>query len=373
MEIIQIDLGNRAQVKAFLELPYRLYQDIPQWVPPLLMDERKRLNPRQYHFYKHSTAAFFLVSKYGRAIGRLCVIDNGRYNQFNHERTAFFYLFECENDIEAAKALFEAGFDWARGRHLRRVIGPKGFTPLDGAGLLVEGFDHRPAFGQPYNPVYYPPLIEALGFQTHREMVSGYMGADTVFPERIHQLSERIQKRRGLRIARYGTRKDLRALAPHLKELYNNSLSGTRENVPLTEEEVEAMANQLLWFSDPRLVKIVMKDDAPVGFMLAYPDISAALQRTRGRLLPFGWVTLLREFKRTDWLNLNGAGLIEEYRGLGGTAILFSEMYKSVVETGQFRHAEVVQIGTENQAMQREMGNFGIDFYKTYRIYVRQL
>jgi hypothetical protein len=253
------------------------------------------------------------------------------------------------------------------------MIGPKGFTPLDGAGLLVEGFEHRPAFGQPYNPGYYPSLIEAQSFRTHRELVSGYMGADTVFPEHIHQLSERIQKRRGLHIARYTRRKDLRALVPYLRELYNNSLSGVRENVPLNDEEVAAMADQLLWFSDPRLVKIVMKDDNPVGFLLAYPDVSAALKKTHGRLFPFGWFTLLREFKRTDWLNLNGAGLIEEYRGLGGTAILFSEMYKSVVESGQFHHAEVVQIGTENQAMLREMQKFGVDFYKTHRVYVREL
>ncbi len=116
-----------------------------------------------------------------------------------------------------------------------------------------------------------------------------------------------------------------------------------------------------------------MKDDKAVGFLFAYPDVSAALQKTKGKLFPFGWLTLLQELKRTDWLNINGAGLLPEYRGSGGTAILYSEIFKSVRDSGQFKHAEVVQIGVENEAMQREMENFGIDFYKTHRTYVRDL
>ena len=133
------------------------------------------------------------------------------------------------------------------------------------------------------------------------------------------------------------------------------------------------MGNQMLWFADPKLIKMVMKGDEIVGFLLAYPDVSAALQKTRGRLFPFGWLTMLRELRRTDWININGAGLLPEYRGSGGTAILYSEMFKSVAANPRYRHAEVVQIGVENEAMQREMENFGVDFYKTHRVYQREL
>ncbi|MBN1304735.1 MAG: hypothetical protein JXA13_09900 [Anaerolineales bacterium] len=373
MQITRIDLKNKRQVRDFLALPFHIYRDNPCWVPPLQMDERVRLDPKRYPFYRHSAAEFFLAYEGSQPIGRLAVIANRHYNDFNKEQTAFFYLFECENNQEAARGLFDAGFSWARERGLTRMIGPKGFTPLDGAGLLVKGFDLRPAFGQPYNPDYYPDLIEAQGFKGFRELDSGHMSASLNFPERIHELSERIQKRRGLHIARYRTRRELRSLVSFFRELYNGSLAGTRENTPLTEEEANIMANQLIWFADPQLVKIVMKGQQAVGFLLAYPDISAALQKTRGRLFPFGWLTLLREMKRTDFLNLNGAGLLEEYRGLGGTAILFSEIYKSATETGQFTHGEVVQIGTENKNMQREMKNFGIDFYKTHRVYRREI
>ena len=373
MNIVQIEFSNKKQKRDFLDLPFQIYADIPQWVPSLRMDDRIRLDPKRYPFYQHSQAAFFLAYEGDHTVGRIAVIDNRLYNQHNKETTAFFYLFECENNREVADALFESACDWARPRGLTKLLGPKGFTVLDGFGLLVKGFEHRPAFGLPYNPPYYPNLIEAAGFQLERDAVSGYLPADVQFPERIHKLAERIAKRRGLRIARFRTRNDLRAFVPKLKDLYNNALRGTAGNAPLTDDEVKMMANQLLWFADPRLLKIVYKDDEPVGFLMAYPDISAALQRTKGKIFPFGWITLLREFKRTDWLNINGAGLLPEFRGSGGTAILYSELFKSATETGQFNHAEVIQVGTENENMMREMEHFGIDFYKVHRTYVRKI
>lgn len=373
MKLTQIDLHNKSQVRDFLELPFHIYANIPQWVPPLRMDDRLRLDPKRYPFYQHSQAGFFLAYEGTRVLGRIAAIDNRRYNQYNNEATAFFFMFESENRQEIANALFGAAFEWACRRGLTKIIGPKGFTALDGFGLLVKGFEHRPAFGLPYNPAYYPHLIEAAGFEPELDAVSGYLSADIQFPERIHELAGRIAERRGLRIARFRTRGDLRAFIPKLKDLYNDALRGTSGSAPLTDAEIKMMADQLLLFADPRLLKIVYKGEEPVGFLMAYPDISAALQKTKGRLFPFGWMALLREFKHTDWLNINGAALLPEYRGSGGTAILYSELFKSVVETGQFRHAEVIQIDTQNGNMQRDMENFGIDFYKIHRTYVREL
>jgi hypothetical protein len=373
MNILQIELTNRKQVRDFLSLPARIYRDIPQWVPALERDERIRLDPKRSPFYRHSTAAFFLACKDGLPVGRLAVLDNRLYNDHNHEKTAFFYLFECEPDLEAARDLFESACDWARARGLERMLGSRGFTALDGLGLLVKGFEFRPALGQPYNPPYYPEFVEALGFEKVDEIVSGYLGADIRFPERIHELAARLRERRGLHIARFRTRGELRAMLKHLKTLYNGALEGTSGGTPITDDEVKALADQMLWFADPNLIKIVMKDEKPVGFLLAYPDISVALQKTKGQLFPFGWITILRELRATDWININGAGMIEEYRGLGGTAILYSEMFKSVVESSRYRHAEIVQIGLENDKMQRELENFGVDFNKMHRTYQKNL
>jgi len=373
MNIVQIDQTNKKQVRQFFDLPFHIYKDYPNWVPPMEMDMGALLHPRRHPFYKYGEASFYLAVRNEHPVGRIAVIKNQRYIDYNADPAAFFYWFECENDPEAANALFETASTWAKERGLHKIIGPKGFTPFDGAGILVKGFEHRPAFGMPYTPPFYPALIEASGFETHRETVSGYIDRNIDFPPRIHELSERVQKRRGLHIAVYKKRSDLRALIPKLKEMYNGALSGTRENTPLDDDDVNALADQLLWFADPRMIKIVMKDDEPVGFLMAYPDITAGLQKTRGKLFPFGWITLLRELRTTEWVNLNGAGVIEEYRGSGGTAILFSEIFKTAQMLPHFKYADVVQIGTDNDVMLREMKNFGIDFYKQHRVYKKEL
>jgi hypothetical protein len=373
MDIVQLDFNNKIHLRDFLALPFSIYKDLPQWVPPLQMDERLRLDRKRFPFYRHSQAGFFLAYEGTRLVGRLAVLDNGRYNEFNRAKTAFFYLFECEKNFDAASGLFGLAFDWARSRGLGEIIGPKGFTPMDGFGLLVRGFEYRPAFGLPYNPAYYIDLIEAQGFVKESEAVSGYLSTHTDFPVRIHELANRLVQRRGLRILRCSTRTDLRRLIPYFKELYNSSIEGTSGNTPLTDNEMDSLANQMVWLADPELVKLVMKNEKPVGFLLAYPDVSAALQKTQGKLFPIGWLSMLRELKNTDWVNINGAGLLPEYRGSGGMAILYSELFKSLQENPRYKHAELVQIGVENANMQRELQNFGVDFYKLHQVYRRGL
>ncbi|MFZ2095569.1 MAG: hypothetical protein WAV05_02915 [Anaerolineales bacterium] len=373
MKILEIDPLDRYRSQQFIDLPFKIYKNTTQWVPPLDSDNKLIFNQQRNPFYRHSHAAFFLaISADGAAIGRLAMLNNQHYNDFNHERTAFFYLFECTHDFEAADGLFEAGFEWVTRQGLKKVIGPRGFSMLDGMGMLVHGFEHRPAFGIPYNPAYYPTLVESAGFIPQSNIVSGYLSTNMLLPDKIHKVSELVKLRRGLSIARYKSRSDLRHLVTKFKDLYNGMIEGTSGNIPITDDEAKSIADQLVWFANPRLIKVIMKDETPVGFLFAYPDISAAVQHTRGRIFPFGWIRLLTEMRRTEWVNINGAGILEDYRGLGGTAILFSEMEKSIREGG-FKHAEIVQIGVENDRMQRELRDLGIEFYKIHRIYQHSL
>lgn len=387
VEIIEVNTGDKAQVRQFLQLPFAIYKNVPQWVPPLATDAANQLNRKKHPFFKHSDAKFLLAVRKlplpvgeGRGegeqvVGRLCILDNRNYNDFNKSRSAHFFLFECEDDVEASGALFDAAFAWARKRGLNHVEGPKGLTALDGLGLLVRGFEHPPALGIPYNRDYYAKLIEAAGFISKGDILSGYLAPNTLNTaawDRIDRASELVQKRRGLRVSNFTSRSDMRKAVPQLLELYNGALGRSEGNVPFTPDEAKAMADQLIWFADPRLIKIVYKGDAPVGFLLAYPDIGEAVKQTGGRIFPFGWLTLLRALRKSDWINVNGAGMLEEHRGAGGTAVLFSEMRKSVV-AGGFAHADLVQIGVENAKMQRELRDLGIDFYKTHRMYERKL
>jgi hypothetical protein len=155
--------------------------------------------------------------------------------------------------------------------------------------------------------------------------------------------------------------------------LYNNSLAVPAGNPPISDEDMANLVRQLLWIADPRLVKLIYKDDQPVGWILAYPDIGAALQRIKGRLLPFGWLQIIRETKRTDWIDFNGIGIIDEYQGMGSTAILYNEIYKSIMEFDQYQYAELLQMREENINILLEIENTEINFHKTHRLYEKHL
>ncbi len=372
--ITEINTENQIQVNQFIQFPFKLYADCSLWVPPIITDAKSMLDRKKHPFYQTSDASFFIArDANGELAGRIAMIENKPYNARSGTNRAFFYLFDVIDDLEVARALFKHGEAWAEARGLNEVYGPKGFAALNGMGLLTKGFQHRPAFGIPYNYAYYQELIEKIGFQKDRELLSGYLHRGQEIPEKVHIVSEKVQKRWGVRVQNFQSRKDLRKMLPHIKDLYNGSLVGTSGNPPLTDEDVEAMANQILWFADPRIIKVLMKgDDKAIGFLLAYPDISAAVQKSHGRMFPFGWLRMLIELHRTKWININGAGIIDAYRGLGGTAVLFDEMAQSV-KSGPYEHADLVQIGLENEKMRRELSAFGIDFYKSHTMYVKSI
>ncbi len=373
MQVYEVELTDRDQVRKFLDLPFRIYEDIPQWVPPLRPDARNQLDPKRNPFFEHSKAVFLLAEDdSGLALGRLCVMNNHRYNELKGTHTGFFYLFECIDDQEVSRALFGAGMEWARRQGISRIVGPKGFVATDGLGMLIEGFDHRPAFGIPYNPAYYPALVEAAGFKPLRDLVSGFADRSVEIPERIFRIARKVAERKGLTIVSLTNRRELRAIAPEIKGLYNSVLGVFEDNVPLSDAELDNIVSQMIWFADPNLIKIVRKQGELIGFAFGFPDISAALQRTGGRMFPFGWIHMLLELRRTKWVNLNGGGIVEEHQGMGGTAILLSEFIRSLLES-QYQYADLVQIRKENQRMLREIEQFGIDFYKTHRMYEQSI
>ena len=173
LTVTKIDTGAKSQVKRFIEIPFRLYRGHPQWVPPILVDIKAQMNPNKHPFYDHSEADFFIAHRDGRDVGRIAALENRHFNEYHQTKQAQFYFFECEDDQEVANALFERAFEWTRERGLDTIVGPKGFGPLDGYGLLVEGFEHRQMMTMMnYNYPYYPKLLENIGFEKEVDFVS---------------------------------------------------------------------------------------------------------------------------------------------------------------------------------------------------------
>jgi GNAT superfamily N-acetyltransferase len=372
MQVRIIDTENTKDVDKFVDLPFQLYQENKQWVPPLISSAKKILNRNKHPFYKHSEADFFLAESDGRTMGRLVVMENRNFNNYRNTRAAFFGFLEVVEDEAVSQALFSAAFDWARARDLETMVGPRGMNPTEANGLLVEGFEHRPAMNIPYNFAYYDRFVKAAGFEKDTDHLSGYLPGDYQMPERILRIAEKIKKRRGMWIKNLKDKDEIRQWVPRVFEVYSAAFANSHTFFPPTEEEQSMIAETIIEITDPGLVKGVMKGDELIGFVISYYDLSAALQRSRGRLWPFGWYWLLTERRRTKWANVNGAGLLPEYQGLGANVLLYIELAKTIKEYG-FEHADLVQVNEVNRASMADMEAVGVKWYKRHRAYKRDL
>ena len=372
IDIHKVDTAERQDVKRFVQFPFRLYRGCPQWVPPLVSSARKQLDRERHPFYRHSDADFFLAVQRGEVVGRIAVLEPRKRNSYRDKQGAFFYLFETVEDIQVARALFSAAFDWARSRGLEEISGPDGLLPGDGLGVLIKGFEHRPAMGITYNYSYYDAFIRDSGFHKQTDYYSCHLPGDFVLPERISRIAGKMQQRRGFRVLHFQSKDDLRAAAPRVIEAYNAAFSENREFIPITGEDARKITQRLIDLTQPDLVKVIIKEDEIIGFVLGFPDVSSALQRCKGRLWPLGWALLMWEARRTRWINFNGGGILPRYQGLGVNAVLYAELYKTFRERA-FLHADIVQVNERNTKMVQEMEALGADFYKTHRIYERTL
>jgi len=307
-------------------------------------------------------------------VGRIAAIENKPYNHYHKKKTANFYLFETIEDQTVADALFGRVFEWAHKRGLTQLVGPKGFGPLDGYGIQVEGFEHRQMMSMMnYNYAYYPRLVEALGFRKEVDFVSCYANRATFrFPGRVHSIAERVQKRGTLKVKRFKDKKELVRWAQRIGRAYNDSFVNNWEYFPLSEREVEFVMQNIMVVADPRLIKVILHDEDIVGFLFAFPDLSAAMQRARGRLFPFGLLDLLLELRRTKWVSINGVGILPEFQGRGGNALMYSEMEKTLRDY-QFEHGDLTQVAESAWEMRQDLENLGGKPYKNHRVYVKDL
>lgn len=374
LKIDTIDTASKSQVEEFVQFHYALYKGCPQWVPPFRSDIKLMLNRQKHPFYEHSDADFFVARRDGEVVGRLAVMENRPFNRYHDTKQAVFYLFDTLNELEIPEALFERAFDWARQRGLNAIVGPKGFGAFDGYGIQVEGFDHRQMMTMMnYNYPYYPELMEKMGFSKEVDFISCYMRKEQFdLPEKVYKIVHRVEERGAFTVKNFRSKRELSSWAWRIGETYNKTFVNNWEYYPLSKGEIKLLVDNLLIVANPRLIKLIMYKDDIVGFLFAFPDVSAALQRHDGRITPWAVVDIMREMHRTKWVSLNGVGVLPEYQGRGGNALLYTEMEKTVREFG-FEHAEETQMAETAVQIQRDMVNLGVTPYKRHRVYHRSI
>lgn len=373
LAIEAVDSARSPRGRQFIELPHRLYAGCRQWVPQFRVDMRAILD-RRHPFFEHSEAGFFICRRVGRTVGTIGAIDNVTYNRHHGSKVGHFYFFDCEDDLAASHALFEAAFAWLRGRGLRQVIGPFGFSVM-GMGILVDGFEHRAAMTMMnYNYPYYQRLLEAEGFRKHRDQLSMFLDAKVFrLPDRVRRVAEIAMKRGSFEVPEFRTKSALRRYARDIGRVYNESFqSHGDEYNPLSPREIDQITKDLLTVADPSLIKLLLCKGEIAGFLFGFPDLSEALQRGKGRVNPISILRLLLEYRRTDWLIVNGAGILPKFQRLGGNALLYS-MLEKVASRRKFLYVDAVQVAETTQLMLADLQTLGAKVFKTHRLYHREL
>ncbi|MCX7877852.1 MAG: hypothetical protein N2510_04325 [Ignavibacteria bacterium] len=368
-------VADNRDLMEFIKLPWSIYKGNEYWVPPLIFDVRKNLDPKRNPFFKHSEIQLFIAEKNGRFAGRIAAIKNNNHNNFHKDKAGFFGFFECENDQDVADLLLDTACQWINDKGLDKVYGPVNPSTNDEMGFLLEGFDSSPVLMMPYNPKYYLDFAEKYGLKKAKDLYAYYIPAEVIKDEKVmnklERMAELIKKRSDV-TTRFINMKDLNNEVRKIEEIYNSAWENNWGFVPLTTEEFDYMADSLKMVVDPELVIFAEVNGKPAGFSLSLPDFNQVLKKLNGRVLPFGFIKLITAKKKIDLLRVIIMGVKPEYQKRGIDSVFYLETIKNGVKNG-YKGAEISWVLEDNMPMVMTAEKLGAYIYKKYRIYEKNL
>ena len=364
-------VSGRRDLRAFLRLPWRIYAEDPQWVPPLLSEVAKVLDRSKHPFHAHAEVEYYLARRNGEVVGRVAASVNHRFNDFHHARIGNFGFFECVDDVEVARALLHAAESWSRGHGMRALQGPYNFSTNDelcSPGVLVQGFAYPPVLMMGHTPPYYAALLEACGFVKAKDLLSYWLAAEAP-PERLLEGVVRLRSRQKV-VLRPLNLKDLAGDIRRIKEVYHSAWERNWGFVPMTDAELDHMASSIKPVLDPRFCVIAEVEGDPVGFALQLPDLNQAFAHMNGRLLPLGWLKFLSYRRKIDQARVLTLGVKPGYRRKGLDTMLILHLFSESLMAG-YPRGECGWILEDNMPMRRGLERIGGRVYKVYRVYER--
>ena len=373
MSVSIVALERRSRdIDRFLRVPFAIYANEPHWVAPLLFDLKKvftAVNP----LFEHAEMQLWVAQRDGRDVGRIAGIIDHHFNRVQQQRTGFFGFFECVNDPTVCAALMDAARAWMRGKGLDRIIGPMNPTSNDECGLLVDGFDADPAFMMPYNPRYYPELLAGQGFEKAKDLLAFFIDISQSPLDRLNRLATKCRDRNPELLFRPITKKTLMADLALVKEVYNAAWEHNWGFTPMTDKEIDFMAERLKPLLVEGLLQLVISPEGPVGFLLAVPDFNQVFKPLQGTLFSphiFGVLPYFLGMKSPKLCRVITLGVKAGYRGRGLESVMLSEGLKTGFKIG-FTAAEASWVLEDNVKMRRVIELFGARVYKTYRLFAR--
>lgn len=371
-EVRIIRVKKKKDIRRFVTYPFELYKGDECWIPPLISEQMNYFDPRKNPYYDHSEIQPFIAERDNRIVGRLTAHTNKQHNVFHKDRTGFFGFFECCNDTQVSKMLFDKAGEWLKKRGCNIIRGPLSLSVNDQCGLLVEGFSTPPFIMMPYNQDYYEDLILDYGFGKTKDLYAYHLTSDNI-PERLERLAEFIRRKEGIVVKSLSKKKkDLKRDLETIFTLYRGAWERNWGFVPMTGKEYDHLVKTLLPVVDPDLVFIAYYKDTPVGFSVALPDYNVLYRMLNGRLTPLGVIKVLLYKNRIKRLRVLLMGLLKEYQKKGIDGLFYYYTTKNGVSKG-YDEGEFSWVLEDNVEMNNVARRLGAKMYKTYRIFDKEV
>ena len=371
MEIVEIK--TRKEIKKFVKFPLELYKDNKYFVPPLMMEEINTFIPEKNPAFEYCRAKYWLAMKEGKIAGRIAGIINDKSNEKWKNKHARFGWIDFINDEEVSSGLIKAVEDWAKSEGMTAIHGPLGFTDLDYEGMLVEGFEELGTLATIYNYPYYPVHLEKYGDKKDTDWVEFEIKVPEKIPEIADKISRLVQDRKKVRVFEAKKAKDMLPYAHGLFKVLNEAFSGLYGFVELSEKQINKYVKQYFSFIVPDYTKILLDENNEVaGFVIAMPSLSRALQKSKGRLLPFGFLYILRAIKSNKYIDLYLGAIRPDLQGKGADALLITELSRTSIKNKVISAESNIEL-EDNYMVQGHWKHFDHRQHKRRRCFIKQL
>ncbi len=365
------EVKNQKDLMTFTRFPWEIYQGNRQWVPPLIKDLLLKFSP-EHPFHSHSEMILFLARQEGKIVGRIAGIIDQHYIKFHKEKVGFFGFFESIPEAEVADTLLQKIANWLKDHGMEKMAGPMNPSTNDECGLLIEGFDSPPCLMMPYNPLYYPSLLEGFGLRKKMDLYAYLLEESFFLLDRLDRITQRLRKREPQLHIRPIHLRRLDEELKIIKDIYNQAWSRNWGFVPLTDEEINLLAKELKSLIVSDLVLFAYWGEDPIGFSVSLPDYNVVLKHLNGKIGLLGLLKFFYYSRKINKIRVMLLGVKPDFQKKGVEGLLYIETFRNGIKKGYYR-AECSWILEENVLMQHGIEAMGGKRYKTYRIYETQL
>ncbi|TDE52937.1 GTP cyclohydrolase [Flavobacterium sp. GT3P67] len=326
---------TKSELMDYIKFPFSLYKNNKYWVPPIIADELETFDKTKNPAFENAEAYFYIAYKNNEIVGRIAAIINWSEVNDQQKKKVRFGWFDVIDDIEVTKALLEKVYELGRKNNLEHVEGPMGFSNLDKVGVLTEGFDEIGTMITWYNHPYYTTHFEQLGYRVEKEYLESKFPFENVKPEFFEKANELVKRRYQLSPLNFKTTKEVMPHVDKMFDLFNESYASLSSFVAISDVQKEYFKKKYISFINPEFIKFVEdKDHNIVAFSIVMPSFSEALQKSKGKLFPFGFLHLLKAKNQSKDMIFYLIGVHPDYQNKAVTAIIFNEYYHTFKEKG---------------------------------------